>query len=172
MPEDVQKFLFSMAMVYAVNYIQYSDYVKGYSSNYDMILRKIPDPSIKASEAMIASCMVAVISAVISSGLRIGAKKVKENFTANPARVAPEDQYTVANRDGLDDDTVGDIELANNEIIKDEEEHFDGHRQNQIDVVDSKDDDDILDIEIPNVSPRIQPSTQNSSATQSIFKFH
>lgn len=161
-----------MAMVYAVNYIQYSDYVKGYSSNYDMILRKIPDPSIKASEAMIASCLVAVISAVISSSLRIGAKKVKENFTANPARVAPEDQYTVANRDGLDDDTVGDIELANNEIIKDEGEHFDGHRQNQIDVVDSKDDDDILDIEIPNVSPRIQPSTQNSSATQSIFKFH
>jgi hypothetical protein len=42
---------------------------------------------------------------------------------------------------------VGDIELANNEIIKDEEEHFDGHMQNQIAALDSKD-DDILDIEI------------------------
>lgn len=86
-PEVIRENLFGFAMIWALNNIQYSDYVEGlsknwsisdsiYSSSGSLIDTKfIPTPSITAAESVITSCVVALFCTALSAGLKMRLKK-------------------------------------------------------------------------------------------------
>ncbi|MES2961190.1 MAG: hypothetical protein V4694_02285 [Pseudomonadota bacterium] len=76
-PPEVTKALFGMAMIMAVNAVQYSDYVEGYKSNFDLNYNPIPRASISPFEIAITSCVVGVLATAFSAVLKEGVKRFK-----------------------------------------------------------------------------------------------
>jgi hypothetical protein len=96
-PETIRKNLFGLAMIYALHNIQYSQYTEGYIRNFDTNFNFVPRASISATEAVIASCVVAVISTALSSSLKYGISKLKEKSSGQ--EMSDQDNVTAQQKD-------------------------------------------------------------------------
>ena len=86
-PEVIRKNLFGFAMIWALNNIQYSDYVDAFTKNWSIAdsiynsngslndTKFIPTPSITTAESIITSCVVSLFCAALSTGLKMCLKK-------------------------------------------------------------------------------------------------
>ncbi len=95
-PEVIRENLFGFLMIYALNNIQYANYVDGYAHNWSVFdndykkgglesARFVPHSSITAAESVITSCIVALVATAITAGLKYILKR-----TANPAQIGDE----------------------------------------------------------------------------------